>query len=78
MAANRCGNPRNRRDLLSPRQEQILACYSAGMSQREIAKKMRINICALEHTENLISDHFKEYEMTDCASKWLLERSNAK
>lgn len=55
---------------LSPRQKKILLCYSAGMSQREVAKELKMNMCALEQAEALISDQFKEYDMVDCARKW--------
>ena len=74
MTTRGCG----RSKYISPRQAIILACYSAGMSRRDIAKKLKININALECAENLISDYFKEYEIADCARKWQQERSNAK
>lgn len=74
MSIDGRGRSRDRRGAISPRQEKILACYSAGMSRREIAKKLKIRLCSMEISENLISDYFKEYEMTDCANKWQAER----
>lgn len=55
---------------LSPRQKKILTCYGAGMSQLEVAKALKMNLCELEQAEALISDQFKEYEMADCARLW--------
>ena len=65
-----------RSKYISPRQEKILACYSAGMSRCDIARKLKINTNALECAEDLISDYYKEYDMTDCARKWQQERRN--
>ena len=40
------------------------------MSQLEVAKALKMNLCELEQAEALISDQFKEYEMADCARLW--------
>ena len=43
---------------------------------RERERKLKINTNALECAEDLISDYYKEYDMTDCARKWQQERRN--
>lgn len=67
-----------KRRKLTPRQEMILTCYSAGMTQREVARKLKIDLNAMEYIEALLSDRYKEYEMSGCALKWQRERSSEK